>query len=153
MRVNGKTLKDGVLEQLTLPELIDVWAEDEIYRRLQEVDLFSTTIVREAQRRENLLVMPLGGGSFDARVPSRSSSRCATRMSTARPSVPGARRSVAATIVVPSTAPTRRPSPTPSSNCCRLRSGGRGSAPICTRVRPPGLQLALTRYLGVDLKP
>ena len=65
MRVNGKTLKDGVLEQLTLPELIDVWAEDEIYRRLQEVDLFSTTIVREAQRRENLLVMPLGGGSFD----------------------------------------------------------------------------------------
>ncbi len=65
MGVNGKTLKDGVLEQLTLPELIDVWAEDEIYRRLQEVDLFSTTIVREAQRHENLLVMPLRGGSFD----------------------------------------------------------------------------------------
>jgi hypothetical protein len=65
MGVNGKTLKDGVLEQLTLPELIDMWAEDEIYRRLQEVDLFSTTIVREAERRENLLVMPLRGGSLD----------------------------------------------------------------------------------------
>jgi len=58
MSVNGRTVEAGILEQLTLPELIDVWAEDEIYRRLQEVDLFSTTIVREAQRRENLLVMP-----------------------------------------------------------------------------------------------
>ena len=63
--MNGKTVKDGVLEQLTLPELIDLWAEDEIYRRLQEVDLFSTTIVREAQRQENLLVMPLCGGSCE----------------------------------------------------------------------------------------
>ena len=65
MSVNSKTVKDGVLEQLTLPELIDLWAEDEIYRRLQEVDLFSTTIVREAQRQENLMVMPLRGGSFE----------------------------------------------------------------------------------------
>jgi len=65
MRVNGKTVEEGILERLTLPELIDVWAEDEIYRRLQEVELFSTTIVREAQRRENLLIMPLCGGSFD----------------------------------------------------------------------------------------
>lgn len=67
MGVNGKTVEAGILEQLTLPELIDVWAEDEIYRRLQEVELFSTTIVREAQRRENLLIMPLSGGSFDER--------------------------------------------------------------------------------------
>jgi len=67
MRVNGKTVEEGILERLTLPELIDVWAEDEIYRRLQEVELFSTTIVREAQRRENLLIMPLCGGSFDER--------------------------------------------------------------------------------------
>ena len=67
MGVNGKTVEAGILEQLTLPELIDVWAEDEIYRRLQEVELFSTTIVREAQRRENLLIMPLRGGSFDER--------------------------------------------------------------------------------------
>lgn len=67
MRVNSKTVEEGILERLTLPELIDVWAEDEIYRRLQEVELFSTTIVREAQRRENLLIMPLCGGSFDER--------------------------------------------------------------------------------------
>lgn len=67
MSVNGRTVEAEILEQLTLPELIDVWAEDEIYRRLQEVELFSTTIVREAQRRENLLIMPLRGGSFDER--------------------------------------------------------------------------------------
>ena len=65
MSVNSKTVKYDVLEQLTLPELIDLWAEDEIYRRLQEVDLFSATIVREAQRQENLMVMPLRGGSFE----------------------------------------------------------------------------------------
>ena len=41
MSANANTVKDGVLEQLTLPELIDVWAEDEIYRRLQQVDLIS----------------------------------------------------------------------------------------------------------------
>ena len=57
MSVNSKTVKYDVLEQLTLPELIDLWAEDEIYRRLQEVDLFSATIVREAQRQQNLMVM------------------------------------------------------------------------------------------------
>ena len=65
MSVNSKTVKYDVLEQLTLPELIDLWAEDEIYRRLQEVDLFSATIVREAQRQQNLMVMPLRGGSFE----------------------------------------------------------------------------------------
>lgn len=67
MGARANSVQQGVLEQLTLPELIDVWAEDEIYRRLQEVDLFSTTIVREAQRRENLLVMPLCGGSCEER--------------------------------------------------------------------------------------
>ncbi len=65
MQVNRRTVEDGVLEQLTLRELIDLWAEDEIYRRLQEIDLFSATIVREAQQQENLLVMPLRGGSFE----------------------------------------------------------------------------------------
>ena len=65
MQANGKLVKEGVLEQFTLPELIDVWAEDEIYRRLQEIDLFSSTIVREAQIREDLLVMPLRGGAFE----------------------------------------------------------------------------------------
>ncbi len=65
MQVNRKSVEDAVLEQLTLPELIDVWAEDEIYRRLQEIDLFSATIVREAQRSSDLLVMPLRGGSCE----------------------------------------------------------------------------------------
>lgn len=65
MQAHGKSVKDGVLEQFTLPELIDVWAEEEIYRRLQEIDLFSGTIVREAQIREDLFVMPLLGGAFE----------------------------------------------------------------------------------------
>ena len=65
MQADRSGVQDGTLEQLTLPELIDLWAEDEIYRRLQEVDLFSATIVREGQRREELLVMPLRGGSFE----------------------------------------------------------------------------------------
>ncbi len=65
MQVDGKSVTDGVLEQLTLPELIDLWAEDEIYRRLLEIDLFSSTIVREAEAREDLLVMPLRGGAFE----------------------------------------------------------------------------------------
>ena len=65
MRVNRNQVTSGVLEQLTLPELIDVWAEDEIYRRLQEVELFSRTIVRQARRLDNLLVMPLRGGFCD----------------------------------------------------------------------------------------
>jgi hypothetical protein len=65
MQADSQSVQDGVLEQLTLPELIDVWAEDEIYRRLQEIDLFAATIVREAQRQEDLLVMPLRGGSCE----------------------------------------------------------------------------------------
>ncbi len=65
MPLNRNTVQTGVLEQLTLPELIDIWAEDEIYRRLQEVELFSRTIVREARRLENLHVVPLRGGSCD----------------------------------------------------------------------------------------
>ena len=65
MRLNSRSVKDGVLEQLTLPELIDLWAEDEIYRRLQEIDLFAAIIVHQAQAREDLFVMPLGGGSFE----------------------------------------------------------------------------------------
>ena len=60
-----RSVKEGVFEQLTLPELIDVWAEDEIYRRLQEIDLFAATIVRQAQLQEQLLVMPLRGGSCE----------------------------------------------------------------------------------------
>ena len=65
MELNRHTVQTGVLEQLTLPELIDIWAEDEIYRRLEEVELFSTTIVEEARRLENLHVVPLRGGSCD----------------------------------------------------------------------------------------
>jgi len=67
MPLNRHTVQTGVLEQLTLPELIDIWAEDEIYRRLEEVELFSRTIVREARRLKNLHVVPLRGGSCDER--------------------------------------------------------------------------------------
>jgi len=65
MQAKSNAISDGLLEQLTLPELIDLWAEDEIYRRLQEIDLFAATIVREAQDREDLLVMPLRGGACE----------------------------------------------------------------------------------------
>ncbi len=65
MQADGKRIRGGVLERLTLPELVDLWAEEEIYRRLEEVELFATAIVREAQRQGNLLVMPERGGFFD----------------------------------------------------------------------------------------
>lgn len=61
----GRQLEVGVLEQLTLPELIDLWVEDEIYRRLQEVELFANTIVRGAQRYGDFLVLPERGGIAD----------------------------------------------------------------------------------------
>ena len=62
MPTNRNTVSGGILEQLTLPELIDVWAEEEIYRRLREVELFSNTIVREAERLGTLDVLPERGG-------------------------------------------------------------------------------------------
>jgi hypothetical protein len=65
MSGNRDAVETGILEQLTLPELVDLWAEDEIYRRLQEVDLFSGTIVREAVRLGDLEVMPERGGFLD----------------------------------------------------------------------------------------
>lgn len=57
--------KDGVLEELTLPELIEVWAEDEIARRLREVDLFSSHIVRGASDLGLFHVRPERGGFHD----------------------------------------------------------------------------------------
>ncbi len=65
MQADGHKIKGRVLEKLTLPELVDLWAEDEIYRRLEEVELFAPAIVREAQRQANLLVMPERGGFSD----------------------------------------------------------------------------------------
>ena len=67
MPTNRNTVSRSVLEQLTLPELIDLWAEEEIYRRLREVNLFSKTIVREAQRLGTLVVMPERGGFCEER--------------------------------------------------------------------------------------
>ena len=52
----------GVLEDLTLPELVDIWVEGEITRRLQEVDVFAGPIVRGARRLGTLHVMPERGG-------------------------------------------------------------------------------------------
>lgn len=54
--------KDGILEELTLPELIEVWAKDEIDRRLREVDLFSSQIVDCATNLGTLHVLPERGG-------------------------------------------------------------------------------------------
>jgi hypothetical protein len=54
--------KGGVLEDLTLPELVDIWVEGEINRRLHEVDLFAGPIVRGARRLGTLHVLPERGG-------------------------------------------------------------------------------------------
>lgn len=55
----------GVLEELTLPELVDLWVEDEIDRRMREVDFFHAEIIDGALRDDRLQVMPLRGGFHD----------------------------------------------------------------------------------------
>ena len=40
MQRQRHTLAGGVLSQLTLPELIDLWVEDEIEKRLRQVEFF-----------------------------------------------------------------------------------------------------------------
>ena len=55
----------GVLEGLTLPELVEIWVEDEIDRRMREVDFFHADIIDGALREDRLQVMPLRGGFHD----------------------------------------------------------------------------------------
>jgi len=54
--------RGGVLEELTLPELVDLWVEGEIDRRMQEVDCFHADIINGALDMQQLQVMPLRGG-------------------------------------------------------------------------------------------
>lgn len=59
------TVTGGVLEELTLPELVEMWVEPEIDRQMAEIDAFHTAIVRGARSIESLQVMPLRGGFYD----------------------------------------------------------------------------------------
>ncbi len=52
----------GVLEELTLPQLVEVWVEPEIDRQMGEVDSFHAQIVDGARGVDTLQVMPLRGG-------------------------------------------------------------------------------------------
>lgn len=52
----------GVLEQLTLSELVDVWVEGEIDKRLREVEHFHDAIIAGALDLGNFHIMPQRGG-------------------------------------------------------------------------------------------
>lgn len=62
MESRNNAATGGVLEELTLPELVDVWVEAEIDRRLREVDSHHAQINDGAFRLRHLQVMPLRGG-------------------------------------------------------------------------------------------
>jgi len=67
MWIRPSTVTGGALEELTFSELVDFWAENEIYRQLREVELFSASIVAGAQRLGDLRVMPERGGFSEGR--------------------------------------------------------------------------------------
>jgi len=56
----------GVLEQLTLSEVVEIWVETEIDRRMREIDSHHADIVRGALSEDRLQVMPLRGGFHDS---------------------------------------------------------------------------------------
>lgn len=58
----GRHADAGLLERLTLSDLIDLWAEREIEKRLREVEFFHEEIISGARELEHLQVMPLLGG-------------------------------------------------------------------------------------------
>lgn len=62
MESRENALTGGVLEELTLPELVEVWVENEIDRRMREVESHHAEINDGARRLERLQVMPLRGG-------------------------------------------------------------------------------------------
>lgn len=57
--------RGGVLEQLTLTEVVELWVEGEINKRLQEVEHFHAEIIFGALSNYCLQVMPLRGGTRD----------------------------------------------------------------------------------------
>lgn len=59
------TVHGNALEELTFPELVDLWAEEEIYRQLREVELHSAAIVLEAERSGDFHVLPTRGGVLE----------------------------------------------------------------------------------------
>ena len=62
MESGRETVVGDVLEGLTLRELIELWDEDEIDKRLKEVDFFHADIIDGALALDRLQVMPLRGG-------------------------------------------------------------------------------------------
>ncbi len=65
MQGQRPTSDGGVLSQLTLPELVEVWVENEINKRLREVEFFYEEIVAGARALDHLQVMPMRGGFRD----------------------------------------------------------------------------------------
>ena len=55
-------LKGSVLERLTLSDLVELWAEAEISKRLREVEFFHEEIIAGAGGLDHLQVMPMRGG-------------------------------------------------------------------------------------------
>ena len=62
MESGSQAISAARFEELTLSELIDVWAESEIDKRLKEVDYFHSDIISGAMALDHLQVMPLRGG-------------------------------------------------------------------------------------------
>lgn len=58
----------GILEELTLPEVVEIWVETEIDRRMAEINSHHADIVRGALAYDHLQVMPLRGGFHDDRA-------------------------------------------------------------------------------------
>ncbi len=65
MQTRQHSSDSGVLAQLTLPQLIDIWVEREIDKRLREVEFFHSDIVSGARQLDHIQVMPLRGGVHD----------------------------------------------------------------------------------------
>ena len=61
-RSTRKHANGGPFETLTLSDLINLWAEREIEKRLREVEFFHEEIINGARELEHLQVMPLLGG-------------------------------------------------------------------------------------------
>lgn len=86
MRRDPETVSGGILEELTYPELVDLWVEGEINRRLREVDLFSARIVEGAEELGTLQVLPQRGGfcensrAVEVLVEVRDRRECCTRI-------------------------------------------------------------------------
>jgi hypothetical protein len=54
--------RGGIFEGLTLSDLVELWAEREIERRLREIEFFHEEINAGARGLDHLQVMPMRGG-------------------------------------------------------------------------------------------